>query len=107
MQILVALALAVIASANSSPLDARVAVDSSGDTHERRLPVAGAVLTFAIPLAGSLGPISGRVTGLANPQNYMFCVYLSSYASGVELVNGPKPLWVARDNSVLHLNPRP
>lgn len=79
IRLAVALVLAVVASANSSPLDARVSVDSSGDTHERRLPVAGAVLTFEIPLAGSLGPIFGRVTGLANPQTYLFCVYLSSY----------------------------
>lgn len=78
------------AAAESSPNSERVAIDSSGEAHSRRLP-ASATLDFDIPLAGSLGPIHGRVTGLTNPQEYIFCVYLSSFASGVELVNGPKP----------------
>ena len=39
------------------------------------------------PLAGSLGAISGRVTGLVNPAAYKACVYLES---GVASFNGPK-----------------
>ena len=30
------------------------------------------------PLAGSLQPIHGTVTGLDNPAHYKFCVYLRS-----------------------------
>lgn len=58
----------------------------------RRLPaIPGVSLTFNIPILGSLGPIEGAVAGLARPQDYKFCIYLTSTASGQVLTNGPKP----------------
>ena len=50
-----------------------------------------ALMDLRIPPMGSLGPISGTITGLANPASYIFCVYLRSTASGGDLFNGPKP----------------
>ena len=54
------------------------------------------VLTMEIPAAGSLGPISGRLTLLpvgpaALPTQYKFCVYLEAYDRQVAVYNGPKP----------------
>lgn len=45
-------------------------------------------LTVNIPPVGSLGAITGNVSGLAAPQDSVFCVYLESVDSGVAL------LWV-------------
>lgn len=61
------------------------------DGTARSLQITGVILSFAVPLAGSLGPIEGQVTGLADPQNYIFCVYSISTASGAFLTDGPKP----------------
>ena len=44
-------------------------------------------LQMNIPVAGSLGPITGYVN-VPNPLDYQFCVYLRS---SIDTYNGPKP----------------
>lgn len=71
---------------------------AAADSRELEVAAAGGArelqvgtLELRIPLAGSLGPISGTVRGLLHPETYKFCVYLRSTASGGDLFNGPKP----------------
>jgi hypothetical protein len=89
----IAMRLLMVATACAITVSASKLISSSSkQLSSRALQVTpGVSTTFTVPLIGSLGPIEGQVVGLANPQDYTFCVYLTSTTSGTALVDGPKP----------------